>query len=134
VIQQFFFFNFLNYVVNTLFFGTFFSYIFYIFINNSKQQSILKNDYSYNFVKCILVMVLFISFFLFTLFIFYFFKFFILSNSYSIFGIFLVSPNIHINFLFCCFEFSVDFFGIILLLLGYFIGVLSLLALDNRIF
>jgi len=79
-------------------------------------------------------MVLFISFFLFTLFIFYFFKFFILSNSYSIFGIFLVSPNIHINFLFCCFEFSVDFFGIILLLLGYFIGVLSLLALDNRIF
>jgi len=121
-------------VVNTLFFGTFFSYIFYIFINNSKQQSILKNDYSYNFVKCILVMVLFISFFLFTLFIFYFFKFFILSNSYSIFGIFLVSPNIHINFLFCCFEFSVDFFGIILLLLGYFIGVLSLLALDNRIF
>ena len=30
--------------------------------------------------------------------------------------------------------FTIDFYGIILLFLGYFVGILSLLALDNRIF
>jgi hypothetical protein len=53
---------------------------------------------------------------------------------YSLHSYFLILPNIHVTFFYNWFEFSVDFFGIILLLLGYFIGILSLMALDNRIF
>ena len=134
VIQQFFFFNFLTHVVNILFLGTFLTYLIYIFLINSKQQVLNKNDYGYNLIKNLLIFILGISFILFLFFIFYFFKFCKVSCFYSVYHMFLILPNIHVNFFYNWFEFSVDFFGIVLLLLGYFIGVLSLLALDNRIF
>jgi hypothetical protein len=134
VIQQFFFFNFITYIVNTLLFGTFLVYILYIFLISSRQQILSKNDYGYNLVKTLLVFVLGVSFMFFILFLFYFYRFYKSNNFYSVYSIFLILPSIHINFFFNWFEFSVDFFGIILLLLGYFIGILSLIALDNRIF
>ena len=55
-------------------------------------------------------------------------------SNYSIFNFYKLAPTIYINFFLFWFEFSIDFFGIILLFLGYFVGILSLLALDNRIF
>ena len=106
----------------------------YIFLINSKQQVLNKNDCGYNLIKNLLIFILGISFILFLFFIFYFFKFCKISCFYSVYHMFLILPNVHVNFFYNWFEFSVDFFGIVLLLLGYFIGVLSLLALDNRIF
>ena len=134
MIQQFFFFNFLTNIVNILFIGTFLLYLLYIFLINNKQQDLNKNDFGYNLLKKLLLFILGVSFTLFLFFIFYFYKFCKLSYYYIIYPMFLILPNMHINFLYNCFDFSIDFFGIILLLLGYFIGILSLLALDNRIF
>ena len=134
MIQQFFFYNFLTYIVNILLIGTFLVYILYIFLVNSKQQVLSKNDYGYNIIKNFLIIILGISFLFFLLFLFYFYRFYKLSGFYHIYTTFLLLPNIHVNFFFNWFEFSIDFFGVVLLLLGYFIGILSLLALDNRIF
>jgi hypothetical protein len=134
VIQQFFFFNFITFIVNTLLVGTFLVYILYIFLLNSKQQFLGKNDYGYSLIKLLLVFILGTSFVFFILFLFYFYKFYKLGGFYSVYSTFLIIPSIHINFFYNWFEFSIDFFGIILLLLGYFIGILSLVALDNRIF
>jgi hypothetical protein len=134
VIQQFFFYNFLTYIVNILFFGTFLVYILYIFLINNRHQVLNKNDFGYNLIKNLLLFILGTSFIFFIFFLYYFYKFFIINNFYSVFLNYFLIPNFHINFFQNWFEFSIDFFGIILLLLGYFIGVLSLLALDNRIF
>ena len=134
MIQQFFFYNFLTYIINILLIGTFLVYILYIFLINSKQQILTKNDYGYNIVKNLLILILGVSFFLFLLFLFYFYRFYKYGGFYYIHSTFLILPNIHINFFYNWFEFSIDFFGIVLLLLGYFIGILSLLALDNRVF
>ena len=134
MIQQFFFFNFLTSIVNILLIGTFFIYIFYIFVINNKQQKLNTNDYRYIIIKYLLLFILGGSFIIFIIFIFYFYRFFVLSGIFSVFSVFSILPNIHISFLQNWFEFSVDFFGIVLLLLGYFVGVLSLLALDNRVF
>ena len=134
MIQQFFFFNFITFIVNILFIGTSLVYILYIFLINNKQQILSKNDYGYSLIKNLLIFILGVSFMFFILFLFYFYRFYKFSEFYSVFSVFLLVPNIHINFFYNWFEFSVDFFGIILLLLGYFIGILSLIALDNRIF
>lgn len=134
MIQQFFFFNFLTSIVNILLVGTILVYVLYIFIINNRQQKLVVNDYRYLIIKYLLLFILGGSFIIFIIFIFFFYKFFVLSGVFSIFSIFSIIPNIHISFLQNWFEFSVDFFGIVLLLLGYFIGILSLLALDNRVF
>ena len=134
VFQQFFFYNVLTYIINILLFGTFFTYLIYIYIFKNKQQNIGKNDFGYNLIKVFLVLLLAVSFLFFLNFILYFYAFFGINNNYSIVNYYSLIPHTHINFYYQWFEFSVDFFGIILLFLGYFVGILSLLALDNRIF
>lgn len=63
-----------------------------------------------------------------------FYSYYNYLNNYLLFGIYNILPQVYINILFISFNISVDFFGILLLFLAYFVGILSLLALDNRIF
>ena len=134
MVQYFFFSNLLVYTINILLVGTFFSYIIYFFFYKNQYQNILKHDTVYNLVKLSLLITLGLSFIFFILFLYFFYTFFIYINNYNIFNSYTISPKIFINFYFYWFEFSVDFFGIILLFLAYFVGILSLMALDNRIF
>jgi NADH-quinone oxidoreductase subunit M len=134
VVQYYFFSNLLVYTINTLLFGTFFSYIIYIFSYKNQFQNIVKNDIIYNLIKLLLLLSLGVSYVLFILFFYFYYNYYSLISNFFIFNTYNIVPNVFVNFYFTWFEFSVDFFGIILLFLGYFVGILSLLALDNRIF
>ncbi len=134
MVQNYIFSNLLVYILNILLCGTFFSYIVYFFSYKNQYQNIVKYDTTYNLIKLLLLCSLGLSFMCFILFLYFFYSYYISVNSYYIFNTYNVSPNVFSQLWFSWFEFSVDFFGIILLFLGYFVGILSLLALDNRIF
>lgn len=134
MVQYFFFSNLLTYIINILLFGTFFSYIVYFFSYKNQYQNIVKHDTIYNFIKISLILSLGLSFVCFIFFLYYFHIYYVYINNYYIFNNYKIIPSIFFNLYFCWFEFSLDLFGIILLFLGYFVGILSLLALDNRIF
>lgn len=134
MVQYYFFSTILIYTINILLFGSIFSYIIYFFSYKNQYQNIIKNDSVYNLIKLLLLITLGISFLLFTIFLYKYFYYFLSINNYYIYSSYVIVPDIYINLYFSLFEFSVDFFGIILLFLAYFVGILSLLALDNRIF
>ncbi len=134
MVQHCFFSNILLYTVNVLLFGTFFSYLIYFFSYKNQYQNIIKHDYIYNIIKLILTLTLGISYIFFIFFLYFFYSYYLSVSNYSLFNLYTIVPTIYLNFFLIWFEFSVDFFGIILLFLGYFVGILSLLALDNRIF
>ena len=131
MVEHYYFSNLLVFILNILILGTFISYLVYFFL---KDQNIIKNDVLYNLIKNILIFTLLISFIYFIYFIFLFIYIFNNLDSYLIFSYYLLSPKFFIPLLGALFEFSTDFFGLIILFLGYFVGILSLLALDNRIF
>ena len=134
MVQQFFLSNLLIYTVNILIFGTFSSYLIYFFSFKNQYQNIVKHDVLYNLIKLVLLISLGLSYIFFIFFLYQYYLYFISLNNYNIFNNYIITPKIFINFFLLSFEFSIDFFGIILLFLGYFVGILSLLALDNRIF
>ena len=134
MIQHYLFSNILIYTVNILLFGTFFSYLIYFFSYKNQYQNLIKHDTIYNFLKMILLLSLGLSYIFFIFFLYFFYSYYLSVGNYTIFNFYKLTPTIYINFFLFWFEFSVDFFGIILLFLGYFVGILSLLALDNRIF
>ena len=132
--QHYFFSNILVFTINILIIGTFLSYLIYFFSYKNQNQNILKHDTAYNLIKVILTTALGASYLFFIYFLYYFYSYYLTINNYNLFNTYILVPSIYINFFLVCFEFSIDFFGIILLFLGYFVGILSLLALDNRIF
>lgn len=134
MVQYFFFSNLLTYIINILFLGTFFSYTIYFFSYKNQYQNIIKNDTTYNFIKILLILSLGLSFTCFIFFLYYYNSYYNFINNYYLFNSYGLIPQIYYNLYFSFFEFSIDLFGIILLFLGYFVGILSLLALDNRIF
>ena len=134
MVQHYLLSNILIYTINILLFGTFLAYIIYFFTYKNQYQNLIKHDTIYNLVKLILLVSLGISYIFFIYFLYIFYIYYIYVNNYIIFNYYKLLPPIHLNFFFIWFEFSIDFFGIILLFLGYFVGILSLLALDNRIF
>lgn len=134
MVQYYFFSNILLYTINVLLFGTFFSYLIYFFSFKNQYQNIIKHDYLYNLIKILLTLTLGVSYILFIFFLYFFYSYYLSINNYNTFNLYTLVPTIYLNFFFIWFEFSVDFFGVVLLLLGYFVGILSLLALDNRIF
>jgi len=134
VVQQFFLSNLLIYTINILIFGTLFSYLIFFFSFKNQYQNIVKHDVLYNLIKLTLLISLGLSYIFFIFFLYQYYLYFISLNNYNIFNNYVITPKIFINFFLLSFEFSIDFFGIILLFLGYFVGILSLLALDNRIF
>ena len=134
MVQHYYFSNLLIYTIDILLCGTFFSYVIYFFSYKNQYQNIVKHDTIYNTIKLLLTITLGLSFIFFIFFLVYFYSYYSFVNNYSLFNTYLISPKIYANFFLFWFEFSVDFFGIILLFLAYFVGILSLLALDNRIF
>lgn len=134
MVQHYFFSNLLIYTINILILGTFFSYLIYFFSYKNQYQNIIKHDTVYNIIKLLLVLTLSLSYIFFIFFLYFFYTYYNYVNNYLIFGTYIILPKIFTNTFFLWFEFSVDFFGIILLFLAYFVGILSLLALDNRVF
>jgi hypothetical protein len=134
MVQHYFFSNILLFTINTLIFGTFFSYLLYFFSYKNQYQNIIKHDVLYNLIKLTLIISLGVSYIFFIFFLYFYYTYYINLNNYNLFNGYVLIPTIYLNFFLVWFEFSIDFFGIILLFLGYFVGILSLLALDNRIF
>jgi len=134
MIQHYFFSNILIYTVNILMSGTFFSYLIYFFSFKNQYQNLIKHDTIYNLIKIILLVSLGLSYIFFIFFLYFFYSYYSSISNYLLFSTYKVLPTIYLNFFLFWVEFSVDFFGIILLFLAYFVGILSLLALDNRIF
>ena len=134
MVQHYFFSNLLIYTIDILLIGTFFSYVIYFFSYKNQFQNIVKHDTIYNIIKLVLTITLGLSFLFFIFFLIYFYTYYNFINNYTLFNTYSIAPKIYVNFFLFWFEFSVDFFGIILLFLAYFVGILSLLALDNRIF
>ena len=134
MIQNYFFSNILIYTINILLFGTFFPYLIYFFSFKNQYQNIIKNDTLYNLIKVVLCLSLGLSYIFLIFFVYFYYVYYISISNYSLFNSYSLVPVLYLNVLLVCFEFSVDFFGIVLLFLGYFVGILSLLALDNRIF
>lgn len=134
MVQHYFFSNLLVFSINFLIFGTTLSYLLYFFLYKNQYQNIVKHDSIYNILKLLLLLVLGVSFVFFILFFYFYYTFYTQLNNYHIFNTYSISPKIYLYLLPITFEFSVDLFGIILLFLSYFVGILSLMALDNRIF
>lgn len=107
------------------------AYIFNYFADNC--ISVLKLDTIFTTIKLVLLLVLSLSFILYLYFLHNYYIYYMYNNCYSMFGVYNLLPKIFQKFFFS-FELSIDLFGIIILLLSYFVGILSLLALDNRIF
>lgn len=134
MVQHYFFSNLLVYTINILLIGTFIAYLVYFFSYINQYQNIIKHDTLYNLIKVVLTLSLGLSYIFFIFFLYFFYIYYITTNSYSIFNTYQLVPTIYLNLFLFWFEFSIDFFGLILLFLGYFVGILSLLALDNRLF
>jgi len=134
VIQHYVLSNILVYTINSLLFGTFLSFLVYFFGYKNQYQNIIKHDNIYNFIKFVLLISLGISYIFFIFFLYFFYTYYVYNNNYNLFNNYVLVPKLFVNFYFFWFEFSIDFFGIVLLFLAYFVGILSLLALDNRIF
>jgi len=130
VVQLFFFSNIFMYILNILITGIVLSYIL-MFLHSNFLNS---NNTLLNLIRIILLLSISISFFFYIIFIFFFYKYYCANINYSIFSVYCLIPTLFINMHIYFFEFSIDFFGIIILFLAYFVGLLSLLALDNRIF
>ena len=118
------------YILNILITGIVLSYIL-MFLHSNFLNS---NNTLLNLIRIILLLSISISFFFYIIFIFFFYKYYCANINYSIFSVYCLIPTLFINMHIYFFEFSIDFFGIIILFLAYFVGLLSLLALDNRIF
>ena len=118
------------YILNILITGIVLSYIL-MFLHSNFLNS---NNTLLNLIIIILLLFISISFFFYIIFIFFFYKYYCANINYSIFSVYCLIPTLFINMHIYFFEFSIDFFGIIILFLAYFVGLLSLLALDNRIF
>ena len=134
MVQYYYFSTLLVFTINILFFGTFISYIIFFFFYKNQYQNIIKHDSVYNLIKILLLLSLCVSFLFFIMFLFFFFNYCLLLDNYNIFTCYYILPKIYYSNSFLAFEFYVDLFGIVLLFLGYFVGILSLMALDNRIF
>ena len=130
MVQLFFFSNIFMYILNILITGIVLSYIL-MFLHSNFLNS---NNTLLNLIRIILLLSISISFFFYIIFIFFFYKYYCANINYSIFSVYCLIPTLFINMHIYFFEFSIDFFGIIILFLAYFVGLLSLLALDNRIF
>lgn len=131
---DYFFTNILVYTINVLLFGTLISYIIYMFSFKNQSLNLVKQDIFYNSVKTLLLLSLCLSYILFIYFVYLFYSYCNVIANYALFNEYRLLPKVYINYFLIWFEFSIDFFGIVLLFLAYFVGVLSLLALDNRIF
>ena len=127
-----------------LIFSIFFSLLIFYLSKYFNIQFFFRNSSSLNFLKLFLILSLVISFIIhcitFWMYInlIYYFLSFNLSNNYFIIPNLNYFLNISIfnyfNFEIFNVYFSMDFFGFILLFLAYIVGIISILALDTRLY
>jgi len=127
-----------------LVFTLFFSLIIYYISKYYNLQFFYRNSSSLNFLRLFLVISLIISFLIhcitFWLYInlLYYFMSFNITNNY------FIIPNLNYFFKLSLLNlfnydifniyFSMDFFGFVLLFLAYIVGIISILALDTRLY
>ena len=124
---QYFFLK-LNLIV--LFFSIFFSMIVFYFNKIFFFQNLLKFQSSLKFLKIFLLLSLLTSFFFFLIYMYVYILYISNLNYKFIDNSYLYVPSYNMYF----FDISTDVFGLVILFLAYFIGVLSLLALDTRLY
>ena len=124
--------NLFFYSIYTLTFGTIFNYVVFSLFSNLKFLQ--KNNFILSFIKTSLLMTIVLSFFYFILFLYNFYSYYIFNLNYQIFSLFNLTPKMFISSYFYFFDFSIDFFAIVILFLAYFVGIMSLMSLDNRFF
>jgi formate hydrogenlyase subunit 3/multisubunit Na+/H+ antiporter MnhD subunit len=93
-------------------------------------QNLLKHISSLKFLKLLLLTTLLISFFFFLIYSYIYLLYLSHLNYLFLNGLYFYAPQYNLYF----FDLSVDIFGIVILFLAYFIGILSLLALDTRLY
>jgi len=134
VVYYYFFSNILTVIIGFLCSGTIIGYLLFFFVRN-RFQTINKYDYVYSLIRYVLLGSLSTSFILFVCALFSLYTFLATTSNYAIFNSYCIVPNItKIGNMYLGLELAIDFFGIVLLFLAYFVGILSLLALDNRFF
>lgn len=127
-----------------LVFSLFFSLIVYYLSKYFNLQFFFRNSSSLNFLRFFLIISLIVSFLIHCI------TFWLYSNliyyfmSYNISGNYLIIPNLNyfyklsflnfFNYDIFYVYFSMDFFGFILLFLAYIVGIISILALDTRLY
>ena len=134
VIFQLFVNNILLYTLILLGLGTFTLFILYFFLFKNKIQNINIHDNVYVYIKVGLLLFLGLSFFSFLVFLFLYHLISVNLENYYVFNNYPIVIAAAHNIDFFGLDYSIDFFGIVLLFLAYFIGLLSLMALDNRFF
>ena len=127
-----------------LFFSLFLASVFF-YVNKYTKFFSFFREYSYiYFVRFFLIFSLLVSF-SFVLFSFFFYIFFIYNYSNQLLGSnYFLCPQLSsfvsisvfniFSFSWIKLSFSIDFFGLVLLLLAYIVGFISILALDNRLY
>ena len=126
--------NVLPYSLLLLSCGTFIVFILHFSLFKNKVQNVNLYDNVYNFIKVSLLLLLVLSFLCFVIFMFLYYLTFINAMNYYIFDNYTILLSNNSNFNFFSLDYSIDFFGSILLFLAYFIGLFSVMVLDNRLF
>jgi len=134
MVTHFFFSSFIRFIFLFLVLGTLISYVLYYLTQIVNYQNILRNDYLYNMIKIILLSTLCISFIFYVYFVYFYFVHILCVANYNIFDSYLLLPSMSVNLFLFTVEFSFDFFGIVILFLAYFVGIISIAALDTRLF
>jgi len=134
MVTHFFFSSFIRFVFLFLILGILISYVLYYLTQKLNYQNVLRNDYLYNMVKVTLLSTLCISFIFYVYFVYFYFVYVLCVANYNVFSSYLLLPSTSINLFLFVVEFSFDFFGIIILFLAYFVGIISIAALDTRLF
>jgi len=124
---QYFFLK-LNLII--LFLSSFISIIIFYFNKLYFFQNFLKFKSFSKFLKLVLLLSLLVSFFFFLIYSYMYFIYISQLNYILLHNMYFYVPNFDIYF----FNISIDIFGLIILFLAYFIGVISLLALDTRLY
>jgi len=131
---HFFFSSFIKVVFLFLVVGVLISYILYYLGQSTNYQNIIKNDYTYNTIKLVLLTTLCIAFVFYVYFIYFYFVYVLSVTNYSVFNKYVLLPITSADLYFFELEFSFDFFGVVILFLAYFVGIISVSALDTRLF
>ncbi len=113
-----------------LFSSIFFSMIVFYFNKIFFFQNLLRFQSCLKFLKLFLLISLLVSFFFFLIYVYVYILYLSNLNYKFINNTYLYIPTYDMFF----FDISTDVFGLVILFLAYFIGVLSLLALDTRLY
>ena len=116
----------------SLIFGTFLVYTFFFFKFKKFFQNFIVNDFINNLVKYVIIFSFGCSFLFFIVAGYFYIQFFHLNCGLTSINLYNLYPNFKFSNLFFSIEFSLDFFGFVLLFLAYFAGIFSLIALDSR--